>query len=408
MDDSLRTQRSWSAWRPQLRNAQAASADRRTFVVVAHGPADLSPFIPAWEELAAAALEPNVFYEHWMLIPALEGLRLGEDVSVVLVLIRDSHNPKLPPKLGALFPLQRLRKYKLIPAATYRLWRHQHCYLATPLVRADAARECLTEFFWWLLSNDGGAARLVELWGVRGDGPFHQALVDVSNELGLMSWVSESHTRGLLRKRLGANEPNALDVPGELRRILRRKERRLNERGALKHVVLGPDGDVSRWIEEFVSLEARGWKGEGGSALASSAADRRYFAGIVDSAFRRGRLLMTGIDFDGRPIARRCGFTAGEGSFAFKTAYDEEFARFSPGVMLEVDNLKQFYALPELRWMDSCTASDNFTINRLWNDRITIQSLAIGSGSWSELVLSTVPMLRWLRRRVPGGRWDRD
>ena len=27
--------------------------------------------IPAWEDLAAAALEPNPFYEHWVLLPAL-------------------------------------------------------------------------------------------------------------------------------------------------------------------------------------------------------------------------------------------------------------------------------------------------------------------------------------------------
>jgi len=70
-------------------------------------------------------------------------------------------------------------------------------------------------------------------------------------------------------------------------------------------------------------------------------------------------------------------------------------------VILEVDNLRRFHALPGVRWMDSCTASDNFIINRLWKDRITIQGLAIGSGSWSELVIRAVPVLRWLGRRIP-------
>jgi len=40
--------------------------------VVVRDLSTLSRFVPAWEELAAAALEPNVFYEHWMLLPALE------------------------------------------------------------------------------------------------------------------------------------------------------------------------------------------------------------------------------------------------------------------------------------------------------------------------------------------------
>jgi hypothetical protein len=402
MDDELRPNGIPSAPRLKLAGRARRNAERGTSVVVARDPAALRGFIPAWEELAAAALEPNVFFEHWMLLPALEEFGAGEGICVVLVLIRDPRNKKAPPKLGAVFPLQRLRHYKLIPAPTYRIWRHTHCYLTTPLIRADAARACLTEFFRWL-SDDAGAG-LIEWRGVRGDGPFHRTLIDVSNELGLLRWVSGCHTRGVLRKPRGGDEQGALDIPSEMRRKLRRKERRLKERGLVEHLTLGPEGDVARWSDEFIALEARGWKRERGTALACSEADGRYFARVASSAFGRGRFLMIGIDFDGRPIARRCSFIAGEGSFAFKTTYDEDFAHFSPGVLLELDNLEQFLALPGVRWMDSCTGSDNFAINHLWNDRVAIENLVIAIGSWSELVVSTAPMLLWLRRRVPGGR----
>jgi hypothetical protein len=50
--------------------------------------------------------------------------------------------------------------------------------------------------------------------------------------------------------------------------------------------------------------------------------------------------------------------------------------------------------------MDSCAAADNFLVNRLSNDRKTIQSLAIGSGALGELVVSGLPLLRWTTRRI--------
>ena len=360
-------------------------------------PQQLSSFVPAWEELAAAALEPNVFYEHWMLRPALEAFGAGKDIYVVLVLIHDPHNPDAPAKLGGLFPLKLETRFGKLKVSALSLWQHVHCYVCTPLVRADAASECMVELFQWFRSGEAGAS-MMELGCISGDGPFHRTLVDLSNELGLLSGTTDIFTRGLWRGGYDKNTDPEAAVPGDLRRRLRRKEKRLNERGRVEHLIMQPEDDVGRWIDEFLRIEASGWKGHRGSALASSESDRRYFTEIATSAFRRGRLLMLGLNFDGRPIARRCAFVAGEGSFAFKTAYDEEFADFSPGAMLEMDSIRQLHALPRVRWMDSCAAADNLLVNRLSNDRKTIQSLAVGSGALGDLVIAGLPLLRWTNR----------
>jgi CelD/BcsL family acetyltransferase involved in cellulose biosynthesis len=410
MDETLATRRNggsaraFSSERQPIPLISEQKSGTRTSVVVVNDPRKLARFIPAWEELAAVALEPNVFYEHWMLLPALHAFGAGQDLVFVIVLIHDADDDNAPTKVGGMFPLQRMRRYKRLPVTTFRLWRHMHCYLATPLIRADAARDCLVAFLRWLRSREA-SPRVVDFWGVRAEGEFNSMLIEVANELNLLSWVSESHTRALLRKDR-VDERAEPDISSELRRTLRRKERRLGERGAVEHALLRADDDVGRWIEEFLRLEASGWKGRHGSAMACTDANRDFFTRVATSAFRRGRLLMSKIAFEGKSIACGCGFTAGEGAFSFKTAYDEGFARFSPGVILEVDNYRQFHALPGVRWKDSCTASDNFVINRLWEDRTTIQSLAIGCGPWSELVISAAPMLRWIRRRLP--RWRRD
>ena len=355
--------------------------------------------VPAWEDLAASAIEPNVFYEHWMLIPALEAFAGAKDIRIVLVLIHDHDAPGCRPRLGALFPLERVRNFRNLRVSALSLWQHMHCYACTPLVRADAARECLSALLRWFHSGEAGAS-LLELGYIAGDGPLRRLLLDSCNALGLLSLATDAYTRGLWTKTgLAADAPGSA-VSGELRRRLRRKERRLSERGRVEHLALESEEEAGRWIEEFLRLEASGWKGSGGTALAHSAACRRYFEEVAKSASRRGRLLMLGIDFEGRPIARRCAFVAGEGAFAFKTAYDEEFAGYSPGAMLELDSIRQLDALPDLRWMDSCAAPDNLLINRVSNDRRTIDSLTIGTGALGELVVSGLPLLRWTHRRI--------
>jgi CelD/BcsL family acetyltransferase involved in cellulose biosynthesis len=305
---------------------------------VARGATELKCIVPAWEELARAALEPNPFYEHWMLLPALEVFGAGQDVRAVLVWAGE--------QLAGLFPFQRVTRYKGLPATALTSWRHPHCLLCTPLVRADTARLCLEALF------DCVDASLLEFSYLPAGEPFHRALAEVLDARGLRVVVNRSYSRGLLRK-------HRATLSGQLRRRLARNERRLQSRGSLAHVVLQSGDDIGRWIEDFLQLEASGWKGRQGSAMACSQTNRLYFTQILDAAFRRGRLLMCGLDLDGRPIARRASFTAGVGAYAYKTAYDERFAQFSPGVMLELDNVRQLDASPQIQWMDSFTEDAN-------------------------------------------------
>jgi CelD/BcsL family acetyltransferase involved in cellulose biosynthesis len=121
-------------------------------------------------------------------------------------------------------------------------------------------------------------------------------------------------------------------MSAQLRKQLRRKERRLAERG-MTTISVGPGDDASAEIERFLELEASGWKGREGGALAASAENLSFGREVLQQASRRGRLHMVGIDCDGRPVARRCSLLAADGAYAFKTAYDESFAAYSPGVL---------------------------------------------------------------------------
>ena len=49
----------------------------------------------AWNELAAAALEPNVFYEPWMMLPAIDSFARGEKLRYVLMYADRADGPPL-------------------------------------------------------------------------------------------------------------------------------------------------------------------------------------------------------------------------------------------------------------------------------------------------------------------------
>ena len=103
---------------------------------------------------------------------------------------------------------------------------------------------------------------------------------------------------------------------------------------------------------------------------------------------------MVGLDCGDQPVARRCSLLAGSGAYAFKTAYDEAFAAYSPGVLAEALSLREFHKLPGVRWMDSYTEPDNATVNRMWKERRAMQSVAIAAGAWGAFWLSVYSSLR--------------
>jgi hypothetical protein len=104
----------------------------------------LEPYVSAWEDLAAAALEPNVFYEPWMLMPAIRAFGAGRRARFALILAPNPARPLGPPLLAGLFPLEIKGHYhgiaKKLPLKTISLWRKPELtYLCTPLKYVTAS-----------------------------------------------------------------------------------------------------------------------------------------------------------------------------------------------------------------------------------------------------------------------------
>jgi hypothetical protein len=271
--------------------------------------------------------------------------------------------------------------------------------LCTPLLRANVAAACFRTFMEWVRTDERGAP-VLELNFVNGDGPFQQLLVQHAYTHECLSFVEESFTRALLRPRNDGDAYLAAALSTGARKEYRRQRKRLGELGRLESVTLASNGDGEAWLEDFLRLEAAGWKGREHSALASNRVERAFFLQAARAALARGKLMMLALVLDGRPIAMKCNFLSSRGSFAFKIGYDENFASYSPGVQLELDNIQQVHR-QQIQWMDSCAVPDHSMINRLWMDRRTIQTLLLSTGSFvGDALVSILPLCRWLRRRL--------
>ncbi len=379
-------------------------------VVIANSVAELEGWRQPWDDLSDKALERNVFYEHWMLLPAMRHLAAGESVQIVLVTSAVLKDTEGRPLLIGVFPFASCTGYRHLPIRFLSLWRYAQCFLCTPLVRADASEECFTQFFSWV-DSAAQVGTMVRMTYIRGDGPFYEQIKHFVKAHRRV--VDEtSFERAMLQSKLDGDAYIHAALSNKGRREFERQGRRLAEQGRIEVKELQKDDDIDYWIYWLLELEKRGWKGKAGTALALRLNEKTYYEEIARAAFERGQLLMEMMTLNGTPIAIRCTFLSGSCSYGMKIAYDEEYGRFSPGVQLEFDVIRRSLANPAIEWMDSCAEPDHPMFNRLWRERRIIRHINISTRKLrSKLLIKLMTagreggrFVRRLRERCRGSR----
>ncbi len=330
-----------------------------------------------WDHLAQFASTPNPFFERWYLQPALEALDPHHRVKLVRF--------ERAGELIGLLPVERASRYSRWPLPHMASWLHPNCFLGAPLVQYGEE----TAFWLALLARADAqprAALFLHLAAMPLDTRLADALFATCAAQRRRIALVRREERALLASTMAPSDYLAHALPGKKRKELRRQHARLAELGAVATVRQDDAQGIHEWINAFLSLEARGWKGREGSALAAAPGTAALFRSALTEAALRGKLERLSLTLDGRPIAMLASFLCAPGAFSFKTAFDEDYARFSPGVLLQLENLAMLDR-KTIDWTDSCAATDHPMIDSLWEQRRPIGRLSVAIGGFARRAL---------------------
>ncbi len=346
------------------------SVDRRRRQATEPGPSGSVSFLSApqaasiiteWRDLAVRSIEANVFFHPGILLPAIDHL----DQSVTVATLRDPTG-----RLIGLAPTERRRLGRIAPAI--RIWSHDYGPLGAPLLDAEAIDQAATAV---VSAASKKTSLIVPCLPVEGGAA--AALCRAAGRTRRPCSLVDEYQRAILARPEGPATIRAT-LPHRRRKEFARQMRRLAELGPVTvETAIDPDRVRARF-EEFLTLEAAGWKGAKGTALASLAATAGFARDIVFNRSERGTTRIVSLRLGDHPVAIVVCFIAGATAFTWKIAYDETFARFSPGAQLMLETADALFGDPAIMRIDSCASANHPMIDHLWPGRLALGTLVVG------------------------------
>jgi hypothetical protein len=197
-------------------------------------------------------------------------------------------------------------------------------------------------------------------------------------------------------------EPTYLSGHKHLKKDLGRKRRTFERSSGKTLEVVDCSADPSA-VDDFLALEASGWKGRAGSAFATQPGQAKFLKQMCGSFRDSGRLRLYALRAGDQTLAMKLMLTANDTLFGFAIAYDERYAALSPGLQLQVEGFRLFHDQSQFQMMDSCSDPGNAMANRLFPDRRSLVNVTIGSGSLGRAIVGLAPLGRRLMGPAYGG-----
>jgi CelD/BcsL family acetyltransferase involved in cellulose biosynthesis len=350
--------------------AMAMRGVRAISVEIADG-ARLSDLRAAWTDLVARADAPNVFMD-----PEL--VRVAADVDPAVrqcaLLAWQAIDGKR--QLVGLwsFAVSRPRQSPL-PIRVLNAPPCRYSYLATPVID----RSCLDETLDAMLDCIAAETRLPKIMAldaIGAEGATYEALLRVLARRGSAPCIMEQSRRPKLQSALDGTAYLEQALSSSTRKKLRQHRRRLAEKGALTSVIATEPAAARRAFEDFLALEASGWKGREGTALLNDKGDAAFMRAAVGALAEVGCASIHSLNLDGKPVSMQLVGRADAVAFTWKTAYDEAFQDFSPGTLLLEDYTTAFLADKTIASVDSCSFDERGFMSS-WSERQAVADLWI-------------------------------
>lgn len=168
-------------------------------------------------------------------------------------------------------------------------------------------------------------------------------------------------------------------VPKRLRSNLQKAAQKLASMGKLELGCERSREGIERMFDEYVALEAQGWKGQDAAAFAHDAPRREW----TRAALLGGEGSVRWLRLDGRLLACQLGFTVQDTHFSLKLSYDEALKEASPGNLLRQRMVQECCEDPAISSIDFCgvtTWADRWATREVPTFRATFFDLRAARG----------------------------
>jgi hypothetical protein len=355
---------------------------------------ELASFASDVRDLAGRAAAPNVFYEPAFISAAAPVL--GHDVMAGLVWHRAA-----PHRLIGFFPVT-VESFRYgVPISVLVAWTHAYAPLGTPLIDRDCADTVVGAWFDHI-AGDRTLPKLLLMPYLPADGALADAFDAALVHRNGRSQPFAVHERALLSAQGDRAGYLEQAIAHKKRKELRRLRKRLAETGDLTSVVTSDPAAVPTALQDFLVLEASGWKGRGGTAAQSNDDIRRFVVEAVNGLAAEGKASIATLALDQRAIAALVTLRSADTAWCWKIAYDESLSRASPGVQLLLDVTETLLADASIARADSCATPDHPMIDHVWRERLALADRLMCVAPINATLFAEVCRLEALRRAAIG------
>ncbi len=332
---------------PSEPSATAATAGDALRVDLITSRDDVEHLADAWDALSQATVHASPLSTHAWFTSYLDELRASGD---------GRHSAwscfaaSAGGRLVGVMPVQDSRRLGGLMGRELRVPGGYYIRSGEPLLAEDRAGEALKALV------DAAGERYprasLEFGGVREHGATFAGLGS------LPSVRARRDAKGALIRIDGTAESWLSTLSRNHRKHLNRGGRRLEEAypGSVAYRVVGGP-DAARMLDDFVRVEASGWKGGAGMALFATPSQLRLYRRMCERFAARGWLEWHILEAGGNLIVIDMWIRVGRTMAGLFTAYDEEFAVYSPGALRLRRSVEEAFASGTVDLMDVLVAS---------------------------------------------------
>jgi CelD/BcsL family acetyltransferase involved in cellulose biosynthesis len=250
-------------------------------------------------------------------------------------------------------------------------------FVSDPVVESGLASSVIPAFF-DAVERDPRLPKLIRLHHLDADSEAGRAMMDaIALRGGHSTKLSE-------RLRPYASQTSNLKKSGSTRKKLRQDWNKLAALGSVEVLNDRAPAQALAAFELFLALELKSWKGAKGTALLCNEKDAAFVRALASNLSLRQDMSVALLQLNGRAIAAQVLFYSGNMAYTWKTAFDSDYAKFSPGALLVEKVTAQVIACPGVEAIESCSPEGGF-MEQLWEGRRSSVDLLVHVGQQRSL-----------------------